>query len=205
MRKPVTSTLLAVFLLCVGACSRTERTEQGPVTRTTTVYVMPAPPDGGGPPSPFTSPGASASAPPPGPVEPFTSAPGRFRVTPPGGVSEHPTMAGVVWDGRAASYSVLFYDGKPHGVDRSPLYTRARDHLGESAIDKEVDITFDGHKARTKVLHVSSSGGTVVYRRDVILVSGDRTYDVSVTGPDRARVEDAEAEAFFGSFHVIDD
>ena len=195
--------LLFLSLGLLG-CSRTGGTQEGPATRTSTILVMPAAPEAEAPPSPFAV-APSASGPARAPAEPFTSVGGRFRVTPPGGLSDHLAVGGILWDGRGAAYSVLFYDGKPHGVDRSPLYSAARDHLGDSAIDKETDTAFDGHKAREKTLHVTSSKGAVVYSRDVMVISGDRTYDVSVTSPERARVEDAEANAFFSSFHVIDD
>src|SRR5262245_8491163 len=111
-----------IFAVCLFACSRSERSGAGgPISRTSTVYVLPAAPDADAPPSPFTS--VSASAAPPAPAMPFSSSAGRFRVTPPGGLSEHPAVGGILWDGRGVSVSVLFYDGKPRGVDRSPLYT----------------------------------------------------------------------------------
>jgi hypothetical protein len=192
------------LVLGLAACSRSEATKPGsggPISRSTTVYVIPsAPPQG---PSPFDADaGISREAAAPSVA---VSDLGRFRVTVPAGLVPHATTGGTLWDGRGASFAVLFYDGRPRGVDRSPLYTAARDHLNESAIDREVDITFDTRKARERIIHASSANGATLYRRNVIVLEGDRTYDVSVSCSDRARLDDAEAETFFQSFHILVD
>jgi hypothetical protein len=188
----------ALLLLCLVACSKSEegtKPSSGPISRSTTVFVNLSGPD--------AAPSSSAS--PPASSQPFTFDTGRFRATPPSGATQHATVSGVVWEAGGATYSILFYDGKPRGIDRSPLYVAARDHLGESAIDHEEDVMLDGRKSRQRTLHATSSKGATVYRRNVIVLAGERTFDVSVVSPERTRVEGAEAEAFFQSFHVVED
>jgi hypothetical protein len=198
-----------IALLC-AACGRSESSarkappqDQG--SRSKTVYVVPG---SASIPSPFGSAAPPASAPPPpppsAPPAEYASAEGRFRVTPPARLVAHPTAAGTLWDGDGRSFAVLYYDGKPRGVDRSPLYASARDKLGDSAIDQEQETTIDGHKAMRRVLHASAKSGAFIYRKNLIVPVGDRTYDVSVTAADRTRVEDGDAERFFESFHAAE-
>src|SRR5262249_3831633 len=151
------------------------KSSSGPISRSTTVFVNLTGPDAS--PSPHASPPASA--------QPVTFDAGRFRITPPAGATQNATVNGVLWEAGGATDSVLFYDGKPRGIDRSPLYVAARDHLGESAVDHEEDLMLDGRKSHQRTLHATSSKGATVYRRNVLVLAGERTFDVSVVSPER--------------------
>jgi hypothetical protein len=191
--------LAFAFVYLSVACNKSDAPKQAQQSSPSeTVHVAPST-------QPASTSRAAPSSQTPQPAVPFISREGHFRVAPPAGTTAHETPAGVMWDGEGRTFAVLYYDGKPRGVDRSSSYTAARDKLGDSAIDREERIVFDGHNALRRSLHVNAKSDGFVYRRNVILVVGDRTYDVSVSSTDRARTDNAETDVFFASFHTTDD
>jgi hypothetical protein len=107
-----------------------------------------------------------------------------------------------VWIKGAATYAVAYYDGKPHGVDRSSFYQLARDHVGTSAVEKDEDGKLNGSRAHLRLVRVGLPGKPVQWRRSALVVVDDRTYDVSCTTSNQADVGSPLTEAFFGSFRV---
>lgn len=135
------------------------------------------------------------------PGAPFTSKEGGFSVDAPS-VPPIASTAGVVWNTPGGQYAVRYYDGRPHGVDSSPLYSVARDHIDGSAIEKEAEVVINGNKAKTRWLRAVLIDKTVTYRRNAIVVVGDRTYDVSCVSANKDELTSPLAEGFFASFRT---
>ena len=136
------------------------------------------------------------------PSGPFTSKEGAFSIDAPA-VPMIGSTSAIVWNTPRASYAVHYYDGRPHGVDSSPLYSVARDHVDGSAIEKEAEVVINGNKAKTRWLKAVLINKTVTYRRNALVVVGDRTYDVSCTTQNQDELTSPLAEGFFASFRTL--
>ncbi len=133
---------------------------------------------------------------------PYVSKEGHFTVLPPAGVKPNETTAGVAWIVGSAALVVGYYDGRPHGVDRSRFYDLARDGVNGSEIEKEDDVKVGGFPTRMRRIRLVVVGKPVQFRRSAIVVAGNRTFEVSCTSSVRADLDALVTNAFFTSLHL---
>ena len=137
-----------------------------------------------------------------GAAAPYVSKEGRFAVSVPSGIKPNETTGGVGWKLGGAALVVGYYDGKPHGVDRSRFYDLARDKVGGSEVEREDDVKLGGFPTRMRRIRLVLVNKPVQWRRSAIIVAGDRTYEISCTSTAPADLDAAPTNAFFDSFKI---